>query len=105
MAKTTGPLFSLAASGTFRGAIVFRTRQGATYAGGLPKITAARSAAQLNHSIKVAELNAAWSILPPATQTAWGDCGASFNLRGHQLWWREWIAQGSDPENPPVLPC
>ncbi len=105
MAKVTGPLFSLAAHGTYRGELVFKTGANGTHVAKPPLVTAPRSLAQTQTAQKVADLNAAWSALAPATQAAWSACGVSFSLTGHRLWWREWFLQGSSPGNPPVSPC
>lgn len=105
MAKVTGPLFSLAAHGTYRGALVFKTDARGTHVAKPPLAPATRSLAQTQTAQKVADLNAAWSALAPATKTAWSVCGATFSLTGHRLWWREWFLQNSSPGNPPIKPC
>lgn len=105
MARVTGPLFSLAAHGTYRAELVFRTNAHGTHVARPALATATRSLAQIQTAQTVSDLNAAWSALAPATKTAWAICGATFSLTGHQLWWREWFAQGSSPGNPPISPC
>ena len=105
MAKVDGPLFSLAAHGTYRGQLVFKTRAGGTHvAKPLPPV-GPRSLGQQQTAQKVKDLSTAWSALDSATKTSWATCGATFSLTGYQLWWREWFAQGSSPGSPPAIPC
>ena len=105
MTKVIGPLFSFAASGTYRGELVFRTKANGTHVARLPRVTAPRSPAQLAHADNVAVMSQQWKLLDAPTKAAWAACGATFSINGYQLWWREWIAQGSSLGNNPVSPC
>ncbi len=105
MAKVTGPLFSLAAHGTYRGQLVFITRASGTHvAKPLPPV-GPRSLGQQQTAQKVKDLSAEWTALVPADKTAWAVCGALVGLTGYQLWWREWFLQGSSTGNNPIKPC
>lgn len=105
MTKVLGPLFSLAASGTYRRSLVFRTRQSGTHVARLPATTAPRSPGQTAHALKISEMSSTWMSLTPAEKAAWASCGAQSSLTGYQLYWREWIAQGATPAAPPLNPC
>ena len=105
MAKVTGPLFSLAASGTYRDELVFKTNSLGTYVSKPAAPPRIRSLGQQQTSQKVSDLSVTWSALAPATKTIWAVCGATFSLTGYQLWWREWFLQGSSIGTPPVSPC
>lgn len=105
MPKVKGPLHSVSASGTFHGAIVFNARTLGSVVSKRPLITQPRTPSQEAHNQKIVDLSAAWRTLSPAAKSSWGACGALVSLDGRQLFWREWISQGSTPLNYPVLPC
>lgn len=105
MPKIKGPLHSVSASGTFCGAIVFNARAQGSVASCRPVITKSRTPAQVSHNQKISGMSAAWRTLSPAAKSSWGACGALVALDGRQLFWREWISQGSTPINYPILPC
>lgn len=105
MAKVDGPLFSLAAHGTYRGQLVFRTNANGTTVGKPFTPPATRSLGQQQTAQKVADLSVTWTALSSGDKSDWAACGATFDLTGYQLWWREWFAQGSSIGSPPTIPC
>lgn len=105
MAKVTGPLFSLAAHGTYRGQLVFRTDANGTRVSKPLTITKPRSLGQQQVAQNVADMALTWTALSAPDKSDWAVCGATFGLTGYQLWWREWFLQGSSIGTPPVIPC
>lgn len=104
MPTVKGPLFSVAASGTYQGLLMFRTGGGKTTVGRPGASNKPRSAAQVQHSARVQEMAAYWSEMPEPDRMPWKAAAEAFGMNGRSLFWREWMAQGSTPENPPNLP-
>lgn len=104
MPKVTGPLFSLTASGTYQGLLTYRTGQGRTTVSSPSVSKKTRSSAQIEHSANIAAMAEYWSGMPEIERQAWRNRAAQAQLQGRALFWREWIAQQSTPENPPVVP-
>ena len=105
MAKATGPLFSLAAHGTYRRELVFRTRGQITTVSKPQSYKAPRSVPQLNAQQKVRYMQAEWRTTPDATKTAWKTRAVTLQMSGYNLYWREWIRQFCTPGNPPTIPA
>lgn len=104
MAKVVGPLFSLAASGTYRDEFVFRTTAGTTYVSKLPKITKERSMPQLQQQQKVKEMQLGWWSLTQSQRNIWAWGANQQGLKGYTYFWREWFIQGIVPPNVPIMP-
>lgn len=105
MTKVIGPLFSLSASGTYRGQFVFRTRAGATFVATLPSDLPARTAGQVAHAQNISDMSAAWSAESQPTRDIWIACALTMGKIGYQLWWEQWIIQGSSTGDNPISPC
>jgi len=104
MATVIGPLFSLAASGTYREEFVFRTGAGKTTVSKRPKITAERSMAQKAQTQKVLEMQAGWASLSPALKNSWSFNAQSWGRTGYTHFWGQWFAQNIVPPALPVIP-
>lgn len=106
MAKVKGPLFSLSASGTYEGLITFRPVGNGTSAGRPPRSRQPRSQSQLDNAANIANMSASWSGLDAGVRAAWNACAVTLGFRsGYNLFWAQWLIQGSAPGNPPVSPC
>lgn len=105
MAKVKGPLFSLSASGTYNELVTFRQQPRLAQAFQQKPSTQTRTTAQNDHNAAVASMASTWSALSGSTKSSWAACGATFNMSGFNLWWREWFLQGSTPITPPTKPC
>ena len=104
MAKVVGPLFSMAASGKFRESMVFRTRQLGSHVMKMPTKQKIRTSAQNSHSANISDMAKSWKLQSQVTKTAWSARAVVEAVTGYQLWWREWIFQGSSPGNLPTIP-
>lgn len=104
MPKVTGPLFSVTASGTYKKLLVFRTGQGRTTVSPPSSTNKPRSDAQIAHSENIATMAACWSDMPEEQRAPWRARAATEATNGRALFWREWITQGADAANPPVIP-
>ena len=104
MAKVFGPLFSLTASGTFRGFMEFRTRTGDVIVGSPKSVKPPRSPAQRAQAAHFQTAVETWRELPEADRGPWKTAGASRNLSGYQLYISEYLIQGITPPGQPQLP-
>lgn len=104
MPKVTGPLFSVTARGSLGKMITFRQVQNSSLVSIHSAPTGAASAVQTAYRNRVGEMAGSWSSQTQPVKDLWIARGVFFSLSGYQLWWREWIAQGSTPNNPPALP-
>jgi len=104
MAKVIGPLFSLAASGTYRGEIVFRTYGGQTSVSTKPVNSKERSVGQKDVASKVEYMSAAWSGLPGAVKNQWKSASGGTGKNGYQLFWSEWFIQSIVSPDLPLIP-
>ena len=105
MAKLTGPLFSLKAQGTYQNVLTFRARGDDTHTMSRARSRKERTTLQAANAQKVSDMSAAWNALSSGEKDTWNACGATFNLSGRQLFWREWYAQGASTGDNPVSPC
>jgi hypothetical protein len=104
MVDVVGPLFSLAASGTFRKAIVFSKRNGKTVVSAPPITNVERSPEQILHTTKIREMSGVWKAITPASKILWTINATSYDGNGYRYFWAEWFLQNSTTANPPVLP-
>ncbi len=104
MVRIVGPLFSIAASGTYRGCILFKTRQGSTFAAGPPAVPASRSALQRAHAAAVGVMASFYTSLSVADRAAWDLSAGAAGIPTYRHYWREWFAQGSSSSSPPSPP-
>lgn len=102
MAKVVGPLFSLTASGNFRGLMEFRT--GEVIVGSPKTQKPPRSPAQQAQAARFQTAVEAWRDLSEADQTNWKTAGASRGLSGYQIYVSEYLIQGITPPGQPLLP-
>jgi len=104
MVDVVGPLFSLAASGTFRKSLVFSTRNGKTVVSSTPVTSIYRSPEQELHTEKIKEMSAVWRSISPNNKILWATDATSYDGNGYRYFWAEWFLQSSTTANPPVLP-
>jgi hypothetical protein len=102
--RVSGPLFSLGASGTLAGTLTYRTSSAMSTVA--PKSAKARvaSVAQQAHRARVQAGMQSWKAQAPAVREQWKDAAAGGALTGYNVWVREWVLQGVEPPNVPVLP-
>lgn len=103
MAKVKGPLFSLAATGKFRG-IEFRTGGGETTVAGPKTITTPRRPAQVAQGQRFKAAVEAWNALPPADKDLWKASASGTGMNGYQLYISEHINQNVIPPAQPERP-
>lgn len=104
MTKVKGPLFSLAASGTFKNEMEFRTGNGKTIVTSTRKVKPPRSEAQLAQAEKFGRSITAWQGLSPEVKAAWKAEGVMAKLTGYQLFISEYASQNIQPPSLPVIP-
>lgn len=104
MPTVKGPLFSVAASGTYQGLLMFRTAGGKTTVGRPGETNKPRSPAQIQHSARIQEMAEYWSDMTEQDRQPWKTKAEGYGMSGRALFWREWINQGSTAGNPPNLP-
>lgn len=103
MAKVKGPLFSLAATGEFRG-MHFRTADGATTVAAPREITTPRRPAQVAQSSRFKMATAAWSALDTTEKALWKASAAPLSISGYNLYVSEYINQNITPPGQPNRP-
>ena len=105
MAKVIGPLFSLAASGTYRDEFVFRQTVNGPVVSNLPRQIGSRSPSQIAQAEAVKSMAAAWTALPTLQKNAWTACAAQTSKTGYALFWAEWFFQEVVTPDLPLIPC
>lgn len=103
MAKVKGPLFSLAATGEFRG-MEFRTGNGETTVAAPREITAPRRPAQVAQSNRFKIATSAWRELDTAEKDLWKTSAAPLSISGYNLYVSEYINQNVTPPGQPNRP-
>lgn len=103
MAQVQGPLFSLTATGQFRG-LEFRTGGGKTIVASPKDIQAERRPAQVtqNNRFRVA-LNA-WNNLSEPDKADWGVSANGTGMSGYKLFISEYFTQNIQPPGIPQRP-
>lgn len=104
MPKVKGPLFSLKASGTYQGLIVYVDRSNAQCVRAPAAKPTRQSTAQALHRANVAAMAATWKAIGPAARAAWNAAAPGNATSGRAYFWAQWFAQSSDPAHPPAIP-
>lgn len=104
MAKVRGPLMSVAASGTYRNLIVFKSGAAGTTAGSPQQLKGRRSVSQLARQVRYQNACQYWQVQTENTKTTWKNTATAYNLNGFQLWVRQYLLQNCTPPAVPDLP-
>lgn len=104
MPKVTGPLFSLAASGTFRKSLTFMTRGGANIVRGHVVPRDPQTPAQVAHRDNIADAAATWRLQDAQTRAAWQAAAAMHSMNAFAYWLQQWVYQDSSGPYPPSIP-
>lgn len=104
MAKVTGPLCSLDASGTFGRILSFQHRDTKPVVCALPTSIPKPSQAQEAQRSLVSVLYASWRGMSTELQESWKTRGRELGYPGTRLFFREWFLQGVEQGGLPVLP-
>ena len=104
MPKVRGPLFSLTASGTLSGLLVYENRAGSQRVRRRPQYQAPATPIQTIYQNKVAALSQSWRTWDNTNRQAWKTRAITFKLSGYGLYWREWYAQNITAPARPILP-
>lgn len=103
MAKVKGPLFSIAATGEFRG-MHFRTGSGNTTVAGPRETSTPRRPAQVAQSERFKTAITGWNALDDTAKAAWKAAAANTGMNGYQLYVSEFIHQAITAGANPILP-
>lgn len=103
MARVKGPLFSLSATGEFKG-MEFRTGSGSTVVAAPKVVQAPRRPAQLAQQAAFQTAVQAWKALDANGQQAWRTAAQNTGLSGYQLYISEYMTQAIVPPGQPVPP-
>lgn len=103
MARVKGPLFSLSASGEFRG-MEFRTGSGSTVVAAPKVVQAPRRPAQLAQQAAFQAAITAWNSLDANSRQTWRTAASTIGISGYQLYLREYLAQAITPPGQPLPP-
>ncbi|MDS4029493.1 MAG: hypothetical protein RKO66_05420 [Candidatus Contendobacter sp.] len=103
MAKVKGPLFSLAASGSFRG-MEFRTGGGETTVAAPREIQAQRRPAQVAQNNRFRNALEAWNGLDAEAKAAWIAGAVGTGMSGYKRFISEYMMQNIIPPNIPLMP-
>jgi hypothetical protein len=104
MPKVKGPLFSLQASGTYRGEFTFHQKGATCVVRPKAKVTPSNTTAQATHRTKVSQMSAGWLALTPTQRTNWNTAAVGITSSGRAYFWAQWFAQASYPGHPPSIP-
>lgn len=102
MAKVTGPLLSLSASGEFAGLMEFRTGTAGTVVTTVRSVRPPRSPAQAAQSQRFANAVSGWRDLSATQKADWKTRGAAYALTGWQYYLRQYQEQGITPPGQPA---
>ena len=100
MAKVKAPLFSLAASGTFRG-MEFRTGGGETIVAAPREIQAQRRPAQVAQNQRFKTALQAWTALEQEEKAGWIAAATGTGMSGYKFYIAEYLNQNIIPPNQP----
>lgn len=105
MARVQGPLFSLGASGSLGGAIVFASWKGRAYCRELVKPSNPKSDKQLSVRAMLKWLSQEWAGIGGTAQTSWDDLAdadvvSAFNayIKANLRRWRNFLGVGQDSD-------
>lgn len=104
MARTKGPLFSVSASGDFRGVMEFRSGGGRTIVAGAKQSHPARTAAQQAQAQKFTRAKDQWNLLSADARQVWRTAAQGMGVTGYQLYISEYINQNVTPPDQPTPP-
>ncbi|MDG4594217.1 MAG: hypothetical protein P9F75_00735 [Candidatus Contendobacter sp.] len=100
MAKVKGPLFSLSASGLFRG-MEFRTGGGETTVAAPREIKAQRRPAQVAQNQRFKTALQAWTELSQEEKNGWTASATGTGMSGYKFYISEYLNQNIIPPNQP----
>ncbi len=103
MAKVKGPLFSLAASGSFRG-MEFRTGSGETTVAAPRTVGVSRRPGQVAQNQRFKTALEAWGALSQEQKAGWIASATGTGMSGYKLYISEYLNQNIYPPNQPLLP-
>lgn len=103
MATVRGPLFSVSASGSFRG-IVFATSGTRTVVAGERQKLPGRTPAQQAQAARFQTALTAWNGLDASAKQSWRTAATGTGNSGYQLYISEYIGQNIAPPSQPILP-
>ena len=92
MAKVTGPLMSLAASGSIAKIINYTSTSGGKTVRGWAKPTGTPSSIQVSRRNRYREGAAAWQVLTPAEKDSYTATADALKITGYNLFIRNWLA-------------
>jgi hypothetical protein len=104
MPTVKGPLLSVAASGSFRDLLVFKTGPNGSTVSQPQRLQPRPSPAQTAHRAIIKALLVAWRQLDPGTKAAWITYAATIDLTGYNAFWKEWVAQQITAPALPIIP-
>jgi hypothetical protein len=102
--RVSGPLFSLGASGTLAKTLVYRTSSAMSTVAPRSAKARAASPAQQAHRARVKSGVVSWKAQSAPVREQWRDAAAGTVLTGYNVWLREWVLQGVEAPNVPLLP-
>lgn len=103
MAKVKGPLFSLSASGAFRGIVEYRTVAGETVAAGIKAYVPPRTPAQAAQTNRFKDAVIGWRTATTEQKAAW-NAAAPAGTTGYRYYLSEYIFQNVQPPGQPTPP-
>lgn len=103
MARVKGPLFSVAASGKFKG-MEFRTGGGTTTVATQRTPPRERTPAQIAQATRFQVAVTAWKALDDTTHQQWKQAAQGTGNSGYQLYIAEYIGQAITPPGQPAIP-
>lgn len=103
MARVKGPLFSLSATGEFKG-MEFRTGGGSTVVAAPKTVLAPRRPAQIAQQAAFQTAVNAWKALDANGQQTWRTAAQNTGMSGYQLYVSEYLTQAIVPPDQPIVP-
>jgi hypothetical protein len=104
MPRVKGPLFSLAASGTFDNKLEFRTTAAGPVVAKIRKANPNRTPAQEAQAERFALAVAGWRGAGIPVRDAWRNAATPLGLIGYRYFLAEWMAQNITAPDLPVIP-
>lgn len=104
MAKTTGALYSIGASGTFADLITFNASNNNPTARFKPRHYPAATMPQQTIRSKCTDAASAWKALPTTERAEWSLIAKNAGHLPFAKYLTEWIAQAATTATPPFIP-
>lgn len=104
MPKVTGPLFSLRASGTLKGALTFGTQSGLNVVRARITPRDPRTIAQVSQRARVADIADAWHGMTAGDRADWQAAASTNQMNGYAYFVRQYHLQDVTPPNIPSIP-